>query len=63
MVLFTMDMTTNLLRVTNNMVYHMKFSREIAALVTLIRLSLSDSKNSLPDCWYCEYTAAQFRGT
>jgi hypothetical protein len=40
----------------------MIFSDEIKALGILIRSSLSDSKNSLADCWYSECTAAQFKG-
>ena len=41
----------------------MTFSHEITALWIFFTTSLSDNKSTLPDCWYIEYTAAQFRGT
>jgi hypothetical protein len=63
-----MDMMKNFIRVANNMVFQIgeillyDISHEISALGILIKSSLSDSKNSLPDCWYSEYTAAKLRG-
>jgi len=41
----------------------MKFSHEIPTLGILFRSSLHDNKPSMPDCWYIECTAAQFRRT
>jgi hypothetical protein len=41
----------------------MTFSHEITALGILFRSSVSDSKPKLPNSWYTECTAAQFRGT
>jgi hypothetical protein len=43
--------------------YEMRFSHEIAVLGILFRSSLSDSKPSMPDCWYIQCTAAPFRET
>jgi hypothetical protein len=41
----------------------MMSSHEITGLWILIRSSLSGSKNSSPQCWYSEYTTAQFKET
>jgi hypothetical protein len=43
--------------------YKMKCSHEITTVGILIRQSLPDSKYSLPDWWYIDCIAAQFRGT
>ena len=49
----------------NNLVrsYEGKFSHEITPVGLLFISSLSDSKPSLPESWYNECTAAQFRET
>ena len=55
------------LRVVNNMgkdfvgYYKMMLSHEITALGIFFRSLVSDSKTSLPDCYYTECRAAQFR--
>ena len=43
--------------------YEVRFSHKITAVGLLLRSPLSDIKPSLPDCWYNECAASEFRGT
>jgi hypothetical protein len=43
--------------------YEVRFIHEITAVWLLLRSSLSDRKPSLPDWWYNECTASEFRET